>query len=270
MSDHHLDIQKAHWDALASAVDDDIAMNHWIDEAGEPVDVEMFTQIARYLKAEFLDGEKEGRVLEVGCGNGLILKELQAILSDNWMLDGADVSNEMLKRIQNDNISVMCCDARDVPHADSQYDLIYLHSVVQYFEGEAYLRSVIDECCRLLKRGGHLCIMDVPFVWYREFMTRNDMVARIKKLVKRRMKYKFVRDIYGLLKGRSGTRMAKEVIGGQSILLPAIKGYYADPDIFYNYDERFRRISIEVQPFSRKPLIYRRFRFNIMMRNLVE
>ena len=54
-----------------------------------------------------------------------------------------------------------------------------------------------------------------------------------------------------------------EVVNGIKIEIPEFRGYYADPDSFFIYQNHFKNISIEVQPFTLKPLNYRMFRYNI-------
>ena len=140
---------------MARKVKDDVATNHWVDEEGKPLDMKLFTEIACFLYAEFLNDKANGNILEIGCGNGLILKALKQILDrDSWQLFGTDISEEMLSRVQEKDITLFHCDASRIPCEDNKFDLIYMHSVIQYFDNENYLDTVMLECLRSLRVGG--------------------------------------------------------------------------------------------------------------------
>jgi ubiquinone/menaquinone biosynthesis C-methylase UbiE len=154
MTDEHLGAQVEYWNNMARCVADEVAVNHWVDEQNRPVDKGLFSEVADYLVAGFLKGKTRGSVLEIGCGNGLILKELSERLPHEWNLYGCDISQEMLNKAVLKEATYVCSDARNIPLDGNKFDLVYLHSVTQYFDNEEYLRAVIDESMRLLKGGG--------------------------------------------------------------------------------------------------------------------
>lgn len=53
-------------------------------------------------------------------------------------------------------------DARKIPFGDERFDVIFLHSVVQYFPNRRYLKRVIKSSAGRLKPGGRLLLLDVP------------------------------------------------------------------------------------------------------------
>lgn len=55
-------------------------------------------------------------------------------------------------------------------------------------------------------------------------------------------------------------------INGVELALPIFNGYWVDPDSFYGFP--FAQISIEMQSYPEKPLTYRKFRFDVLMKNL--
>jgi SAM-dependent methyltransferase len=263
MSDEFLEKQATYWDTLACSIPDDVAKNHWVDRNGRPLDRRLFREIALFLGKEFLHERTDGEILEIGCGTGLVLGELSALLGCRWRLSGVDVSEEMLRRVPVRDVRLYRSDARRIPCEAQQFDLIYAHSVVQYFDNESYLRQVIAECLRTLKTGGSLCFLDVPLAWYQELMVRNDLVARLRRR-------------FGAFAGRSLGPLSRlyrarrerisETIAGVQVSVPSFRGYYADPDLFMDYVPSFGRVSIEVQPFEHKPINYRKFRFNVLMK----
>ena len=156
MKDNFIDKQVQYWDTLARSVPDSVALNHWIDENNNPLDAELFYEIAHYLCTEFLQNKASGNILEIGCGNGLILNNLKCLLRDNnaWNLFGADISTEMLERNTDKKVTLYQCDASRIPCGDHLFDLVYMHSVVQYFDNESYLDAVLKECLRIVRDGG--------------------------------------------------------------------------------------------------------------------
>ncbi len=251
--------QRQYWDVLATSAKDDVLRSHWADAGGQPVPLRMFRDIAAFLRAEFLAGRSDGTVLEVGCGNGLVLRELVQQLGENWKVWGVDLSPDMLARSLAPRHRMAVADAANVPAADGLADLVFLHGVVQYFSDEQYLRNVINECIRLTKPGGGVCFLDMPISWLAELMSTR---------VTLRQRIRLPRPLLDLLR-RARTRARSwqfERIGGQVLRVPAFKGFYADPDVFQEYADRFESISIQLQPYASKPVNYRRFRFNAVLK----
>jgi SAM-dependent methyltransferase len=185
-----------------------------------------------------------------------------------WNLSGADVSSEMIARTVIPSATLYCCDAKSIPAASAQFDLIYMHSVVQYFDNDDYMREVLAECMRLLKPGGDLCFLDVPLTWYKPYMVGTP--TGIRHFL--RTNFPALQTLYKKLRGGPAAAPAPAQavltnVNGVELALPIFNGYWADPDSFYAYP--FSQISIEMQPYVEKPLTYRKFRFNVLMKNLV-
>jgi SAM-dependent methyltransferase len=258
-SRHFLARQRQYWDVLAANAPDDVLRSHWADANGGPVSLQMFTDIAAYLRTEFLSGRESGTVLELGCGNGLVLREVVKQLGDRWKVWGVDLSPDMLHHSVIPQHRLAVADAANVPAPDGIADLVYLHGVVQYFSGEQYLRQVVDECMRLTKPGGSICYLDMPISWLVDLMSTR---------VRLRHRLPLPRSVVKLLRRlRSHSQSWQfERIGGRAIRVPSFTGFYADPDFFQEYADRFDSISIQLQPYSSKPIEYRRFRFNAVLK----
>jgi SAM-dependent methyltransferase len=107
------------------------------------------------------------RVLEIGCGTGLVLQHLAALCSvyvaldlsalalarlKNWIKSQADLKHvELLHR--------SAAELQDLP--DTHFDTVILNSVVQYFPDIDYLLATLKEAVRLLRPGGRIFIGDV-------------------------------------------------------------------------------------------------------------
>jgi len=129
------------------------------------------------LRDKMLDGLKLGgeeRVLDVGCGHGLMLigaaKRLRggkAVGIDLWQTeDQAGNSREAtLKNVELegalDGVELIDGDARKLPFADASFDVVVsswaLHNIYAKEERERALR----EMARALKPGGRLAIVDI-------------------------------------------------------------------------------------------------------------
>jgi len=263
MQDNFLSIQKRYWNTLASSIQNDVAVTHCVDENNKAVGEVLFEEIAVFLKNEFLEGKNNANILEIGCGNGLILKYLNKIKGQRYNLFGCDLSEQMLARILLDKVSVYCTEASNIPCENEKFDLVYMNTVVQYFDNQEYLAKVLKECLRILKPGGGLCIMDVPCKWYEEYMSSNDLIAKVRRKIAR-FAEKWCKSF--LEKHRKSRTVINENVHGVFITAPAFRGLYTDPDTFFAYKPYFEHVSVEVQPFKYKPLVYRKFRFNILMK----
>lgn len=121
-----------------------------------------------------LEWRGDERVLDVGCGHGLMLlaaaKRLTtgvAIGVDIWQKED-QAGNSALATMENarcegvaDRVELKDGDARSLPFADNSFDVILsswaLHNI--YNAGERH--TAIREIARVLKPGGHALIIDI-------------------------------------------------------------------------------------------------------------
>ena len=246
---------------------DDIAVNHWVDENNQPVNCRMFEEIAEYLVNGFIEGRTSGRLLEIGCGNSLILAEVSLRLGASWELHGLDISEEMLRRVAVPRVKLTCAEANCLPFAEGSFDLIFMHSVTQYFGTEAYLRDVLHQCARALRPGGHLCILDVSSAWHAADMGTRSLWVKIRRKFVALVATARIRLTEFCSRTVSSGNYQIENVGGKRVLVPKFEAYYADPDVFFEFAKYFRTVALEIQPFREKPRIYRKYRFNAIMKD---
>ena len=86
-------------------------------------------------------------VLELGCGTGMILKEIAIANSAK----GIDVSPGMLEQAQARGLDVMVGSATDLPYEDNSFDVVYSFKVLAHIEN---IDQAMSEVARVLKPGG--------------------------------------------------------------------------------------------------------------------
>jgi natural product biosynthesis luciferase-like monooxygenase protein len=110
---------------------------------------------------------KPKRVLDVGCGTGLILFRV-APSCDRYV--GVDASPSGLEQLQTKldsaglarTVSLRELDADAIDQlGEARFDTIILNSVVQYFPDAAYFVRVVEKAWRLLDAGGAIFVGDV-------------------------------------------------------------------------------------------------------------
>jgi pristinamycin I synthase-3/4 len=107
------------------------------------------------------------RVLEIGCGTGLLLTRLAPRCRSYLGLDfsaSALAQLERYRRSRRDLDHVVLCNAgaHEVAFVESgSIDLVIINSVVQYFPSVDYLLDVLAEAVRVTRRGGHVFVGDV-------------------------------------------------------------------------------------------------------------
>lgn len=106
------------------------------------------------------------RVLEIGCGTGLLLFPLAAACEH---YTGIDVSSTVIERLArvtaerglpNVELRAMAADAA-LATLTGPFDAIVLNSVVQYFPDADYLTSVLTQAAARLAPGGTIFVGDV-------------------------------------------------------------------------------------------------------------
>ncbi len=149
-------------------VDAEVEMREWLD----PV-VERLTEM------------HADRVLEIGCGTGMLLFPLAQQCSKYIGTDYSEVVlSNLRQRVANTSIDPKKVELIHRPadnfegFEEQSFDLLIIHSVVQYFPNMDYLKRVIEGAVRLIKPGGTLYIGDVQNFALLETYHLDSMFAR--------------------------------------------------------------------------------------------
>jgi pristinamycin I synthase-3/4 len=157
----------------------DIYDNRYAQDAGDPGGADSAVWKNSYTDQPYEDAEmrewvdattariaafKAGRILEIGCGSGLLLLPL-AGGTDRYV--GTDISGKALESLSArtrtlPQVELLHAQANEVSQlGPAQFDLVILNSVVQYFPSVSYLLDVLNQCFGLLAPGGRIFIGDV-------------------------------------------------------------------------------------------------------------
>jgi 2-polyprenyl-3-methyl-5-hydroxy-6-metoxy-1,4-benzoquinol methylase len=101
-------------------------------------------QIPRYLG--------QGRVLDIGCNNGLFLYMLKQL---GWTVQGVEVDRVMAEGARSLSIDVICSPAEQVDFKESSFDLVRIYEVLEHLH---YPLDVLTRVKRWLHPKGELLI----------------------------------------------------------------------------------------------------------------
>lgn len=119
----------------------------------------------RYANLAVLDPRPGETVLDLGCGNGKLLPELDRAMTGRGRIVGVDMSPDMLGMAAEatrglETVELRAGDALAIPLPDASVDRIVS---IQVFEYIADLAPALAECARVLRPGGLLVIGDMHF-----------------------------------------------------------------------------------------------------------
>jgi SAM-dependent methyltransferase len=116
-------------------------------------DTEPLQGIADAL-VDFIHRRKAAAVLEVGCGTGRWLREVQEHVS---LTAGADASIEMLRN-RRGSVPVVAARANTLPFRPGTFDLVYCVNAVHHFDDP---HRFVSQAAELLKPAGSLAFIGI-------------------------------------------------------------------------------------------------------------
>ena len=106
------------------------------------------------------------RVLEIGCGTGMILfglaPQAEVYYASDFSQPVVAQLRRQLARQALTQVELRCCRAHQLEWLDAQsVDTVILNSVAQYFPGLDYFLKVLEEAIRVAKPGGAIFLGDL-------------------------------------------------------------------------------------------------------------
>jgi ubiquinone/menaquinone biosynthesis C-methylase UbiE len=122
--------------------------------------------VQKYLARRIRAG---AHVLSVGCGPGVILREVCAF-DASIQATGLDISDERVqeakqKNLQNAQANFVCGDAQAMDFASNSFDLVYSRMLLEYLKDK---EGAVKEMVRVCKRGGAVLLQDLDgqLLWH--------------------------------------------------------------------------------------------------------
>jgi len=100
----------------------------------------------------FLRAVTDGKVLDLGCGDGTRLRLLMEL---GWEGVGVDFDIHAIDRARGMGVDAYCGELTELGFADNSFDAIILRHVIEHI---ANPNAVLKECARLLKPDGQFII----------------------------------------------------------------------------------------------------------------
>lgn len=115
----------------------------------------MFQALEKY--SENTDKKREElKVLDIGCGSGLVTKKIKEL---GYQTEGLDFSEEAVKKATLNGISASVCDLDEgINKSDGSYDVVWAGDIVEHVFDPI---GLLKEANRALKNGG-IIIMCIP------------------------------------------------------------------------------------------------------------
>jgi ubiquinone/menaquinone biosynthesis C-methylase UbiE len=134
------------------------------------------------LRRAFLESvpfPRDSRVLEVGCGTG-VLTRLLARVPEVGSVVGTDVAPALLERARElasglPGVSFEEADARDLQFEDASFDVVVFDSVLSHIPGPA---AALAETFRVLRPGGRLAAFDGDYATTTVALGEHDPLQR--------------------------------------------------------------------------------------------
>ncbi|WP_127573070.1 non-ribosomal peptide synthetase, partial [Paenibacillus xylaniclasticus] len=171
---------KQFWDYIAeNAVDEITAAGFYNSYDGQAFSPQEVAEYRDHVVGMVLPhAGKDKKMLEIGCGSGLIMFELVNHVGQYVGMDPSPLTirrnEERIHKEEIENLQVIQGFAHDIAGMpDASFDIILLASTVQFFPGYRYLEEVLTQALRLLTPGGVLILADLMDIDQKEAMQQS-------------------------------------------------------------------------------------------------
>jgi len=132
---------------------------------GEPIPLEQMQEWVNDRVQQIIDLKPE-RVLEIGCGTGLLLFQIaphcQKYVATDFSMFALETIQNQLNTLDLSQVELLQRTATDFEGIDiASFDVVILNSIVQYFPSADYLMQVVEGAIQRVATNGVLFIGDV-------------------------------------------------------------------------------------------------------------
>lgn len=133
-----------------------MAINSYYKRLYEDFIVEEYSRKAAQIILNLIKSEikEKDNVLEAGCGNGEFASILKKIFSVD--ITGMEISESGIKKAKSRGVNVIRADLQNkFPFKNEEFDVIFSGQVIEHLYNPDFF---LDECFRVLKKGGKLIL----------------------------------------------------------------------------------------------------------------
>jgi ubiquinone/menaquinone biosynthesis C-methylase UbiE len=135
-------------------------------------------------------------VLDIGCGNGGLLRFLASLGASPDQLNGIDLMNYRItaaRQLAPPGLALLVANAETLPYPERCFDLVVQFTVFSSILDAQLRQRVATEMMRVLKTGGHI-------LWYDLYKTRNTTLHGVTipeiKLLFPRMEVRYLQRLH--------------------------------------------------------------------------
>jgi SAM-dependent methyltransferase len=142
---------------------DTAASDNWVQAHGWRYSADVAHRTVDDIRNK-LEIQPDDRVLDVGCGSGVVLA---ALLPPGAAGFGCDYTEGLLRKagafgVDPSVLRLVAAEAAAIPFADGSFDRVLCYSVFMHFPNDRYAERTVRECLRVCRPGGVVFIGDVP------------------------------------------------------------------------------------------------------------
>ena len=101
-----------------------------------------------------LNGQRKGRLLDIGCGSGAFLAKMREL---GWDVAGVEFDRQAIKVTQEHfGLNIYEGTLEEIGFFDNEFDALTINHVIEHFSNPI---TTLKECYRILKPGGKLVVI---------------------------------------------------------------------------------------------------------------